>query len=143
MGPRRAGGAVTSGAGDRGRGVRAVARLALALLLIACAEESTVPKNPSIAGSWSGDAVAGQVRFSATFTQDGEAVGGTGEFTSPLGSGPFTVVGTLVGANVELTLTSAEFGTTTYSGRFTSADRIEGNLDAPNFSDIELALERE
>lgn len=113
------------------------------LALLACAEEPTVPENPSIAGRWSGSAVANQVRFQATFTQAGDVVGGTGHFTSPLGSGPFTVTGRLIGVEVELSLTSAEFGETTYVGRFTRADRIEGHLEAPSYSMLNLALERE
>ena len=121
--------------------------LAVTLVTAACgsdADRSTGPNEThSIAGSWAGSAVLGQVRFAATFQQNGEAVTGTGDFTSPLGSGPFEIAGEVRGDSVELTLASSQFGAGIYRGRFTSADRISGSLDAPNFSDLQLTLERQ
>ena len=106
----------------------------------ACDRDSASPESPSIAGSWSGSAALGAVQFEADFTQDGETVGGTGGFSSPLGSGPFTISGTLQGRDVQLTLISSQFGVTTFAGRFTGANTIEGTLSNPDF---DLTLERD
>lgn len=117
-------------------------RLAVLLALvatIACGTDATAPLSPSIAGRWEGSAALGTVRFEATFTQSGEAVGGTGQFTSPLGSGPFTVTGTVRGQDVQLVLVSSEFGGTSYAGRFTGANTITGRLQDP---DLELKITR-
>lgn len=116
---------------------------ACALLLIgatACDKDIASPENPSIAGRWSGSKLMGLLEFSADFTQDGETVGGTGEFSSPDGSGPFTISGTLRGRDVQLTLISQRYGVTTFVGRFTGANTIEGTLQNP---DIDLTLERD
>ena len=102
-----------------------------------------VGPDPSIAGRWHGSAYLGLVDFRATFTQAGDAVGGTGYFSSPDASDDFTVAGTLVEADVDIVLTSDELGATTFRGRFTAADRIEGTLDLQHRDDIELTLERE
>jgi hypothetical protein len=102
-----------------------------------------VPANPSIEGHWSGSASLGAIQFEATFAQDGEAVSGTGDFGTPLGGGPFTAEGTLIGSAVELTLTSDELGNATYSGRFVSRDRISGRLTAEGFGERELVLNRD
>ena len=120
--------------------------LLLALLLsaaVACGDDSPVGTDPSIAGDWSGSAAFGAVQFSATFEQDGSAVVGSGDFATPLGSGPFVATGTVIGTAVDLTLVSAEFGTSRYLGTFVSRDRIEGHLDADAYSDLELALVRD
>lgn len=107
--------------------------LLIAATLAACRDrDATAPAAPSIAGQWSGSARLGLVRFQASFTQSGDTVGGTGEFTSPRGSGPFTITGTVRGQNVELVLVSTEFGVTTYIGRFTGANTIEGDLQNPD-----------
>lgn len=77
--------------------LRAVlAIVAIGSSAIACSGDSPTEGTWPIAGRWSGTAVFGTVRFSATFTQNGEIVGGSGTFTSPLGSGPFTVAGQVV-----------------------------------------------
>jgi hypothetical protein len=135
----------TRAASRRRRRRGSLVALFLFVALAACGGggESTAPATPSIAGHWKGSALLGQVQFEATFTQAGEVVGGNGEFTSPLGSGPFTVAGTLRGQDVELGLTSTEFGATTYTGRFVTSDRITGHLEAPGYSDLELTLERD
>ena len=115
-----------------------------ALALAACGgKDAAAPANPKIAGHWKGTAAVNSVRFEATFTQAGSAVGGSGQFTSPLGSGPFTVTGALTGANVALELTSTEFGATTYVGRFAGADRIVGHITAAAYGDIDLTLDRD
>ena len=98
--------------------------------------------SPSIAGEWTGTAKAYTVHFSATFTQAGEAVGGHGRFSSPVGSGDFTVSGTLQGREVALLLTSREIGATAFTGQFTARDRIEGTLALPG-EDLDLTLERD
>lgn len=95
-----------------------------------------------IAGEWHGHAKAGLLQVGAIFTQKRDSVGGTGNFSSPLGSSNFTVTGTLTGAEVSLVLYSAELGSTTFKGRFTEADRIEGIVARPNEDDIELTLDR-
>jgi len=119
---------------------RAVVGVVLFACLAACDKDAVAPDNPSIAGHWSGSAYLGTVRFEATFTHDGESVGGTGHFTSPYGSGPFTVSGTVRGREVDLVLVSEEFGVTTYEGRFTGANTIEGDLQNP---DASLTIERD
>ena len=101
-----------------------------------------VGPNPVIAGSWSGTAKAGLVRFEATFTQTGDSVGGVGRFTSPIASDDFMVQGALTGAQVNLVLTSDELGATTFRGRFTRARRIVGILDLVAQDDLELTLNR-
>jgi hypothetical protein len=98
--------------------------------------------SPSIAGDWNGTAKAYTVQFSATFTQDGDAVGGAGHFSSPVASDDFTVSGTLAGREVSLLLTSSEIGTTSFIGRFTARDRIEGTLALPG-EDLDLTLDRD
>ena len=119
--------------------------LALCLAIVGCGGggESTGPHVRSIAGRWEGSAALGAVHFGATFTQTGGAVSGTGTFTSPLGSGPFTAAGTVMGDDVSLALTSADFGATTYIGRFTSATRIEGHLDDAAYGGLGLTLEKQ
>lgn len=120
---------------------RLAACLLLAFAASACGRDATAPESPSIAGRWSGSASFGLLRFEATFSQTGEAVSGTGEFSSPLGSGPFTISGTVVGRDVNLTLVSTEFGTSSYIGRFTGANTINGTLQNPNY-DLELKRDR-
>ena len=119
---------------------RAVVGALLFSSLAGCDKDPTAPENPSIAGHWSGSKYLGAVQFEATFMQDGEAVGGTGYFTSPEGSGPFTISGTVRGQEVDLVLVSQEFGVTTYKGRFTGANTIEGDLQNP---DVSLTIERD
>ena len=120
-----------------------VALAATVVALLACGKDAAAPDNPQIAGHWKGDAAFSTVRFEATFTQTGSAVGGAGQFTSPLGSGPFTVAGQLTGADVALNLTSSEFGATTYVGRFSGPDRIIGHITASSYGDIDLTLDRD
>ena len=98
--------------------------------------------NPDIAGDWSGSAYAYTVRFDATFTQEGQAVGGNGHFSSPIASGNFIVTGTLAGVEVNLILNSAELGATAFRGRFTAADRIEGTFDPGGSYETRLTLDR-
>ena len=118
--------------------------LALALASApACSKDAAAPANPRIAGHWTGSAALSTVRFEATFTETGGTVGGTGQFSSPLGSGPFTVNGTLAGANVTLNLTSTEFGATTYVGRFSGDNHIIGRLDGGSLGNIDLTLDRD
>jgi hypothetical protein len=117
--------------------------MACALLVtasVACSRDAAAPENPSIAGRWSGSEMLGLVDFEANFTQDGETVGGTGEFSSPDGGGPFTISGTVRGRDVQLTLVSTQYGVTTFIGRFTGANTIEGSLQNP---DLDLKLERD
>ena len=106
-------------------------------------KDAAAPDNPQIAGHWAGSAALSTVHFEATFTQNGGDVGGSGQFTSPLGSGPFTVNGHLTGADVTLDLTSTEFGATTYVGRFSGPDRIVGHITASGYGNIDLTLERD
>jgi hypothetical protein len=124
----------------RALGIWRTAACALLLAAAACDRDAASPDDPSIAGHWSGSAYLGAVDFQATFTQDGEVVGGTGEFSSPDGGGPFTISGTLRGRDLQLTLASAQYGITTFSGRFTGANTIEGELSNP---DLDLTLERD
>ena len=129
----------------RVRRTRRWAALLLALSLAACHGDGGGPVglDPSLTGHWSGTAKAHTVHFSADFTQRGQAVTGTGDFSSPLGGGPFTVAGTVSGANVDLALTSAELGATSFKGHFTAAHRVEGTLDLPGDSDLDLTLDRD
>jgi len=128
----------------RSRVVHRCAAIAFLTLAAGCKGDGggAVGPNPVIAGSWSGTAKAGLVRFAATFTQSGDSVGGVGRFTSPLASDDFTVHGTLAGAEVNLVLTSDELGATTFRGRFTRARRIVGILDLVAQDDLELTLYR-
>jgi hypothetical protein len=118
--------------------------LAVALPTCESGDEPTAPVvSGQIAGHWSGSAEFG-VRFTADFTQEGSAVSGSGSFTSPVGSGPFTITsGQVDGATVSLALSSPDFGTATYTGRFVTADRITGRLTAPSFGQIVLTLDRD
>lgn len=102
-----------------------------------------VGPDPVIAGRWTGTAKAYTVQFTANFTQAGDQVGGTGRFSSPIASGDFTVTGTLVGRDVDLVLTSAELGATSFIGRFTAADRIEGTFDPNGSYELDLTLDRD
>jgi len=121
--------------------LRAWVGVFLVAAVSACGDDDVMaPENPSIAGHWSGSAMLSTVRFEATFTHVGETVGGTGQFNSPYGSGPFTISGTVRGQDVDLILVSEEFGMTTYDGRFTGANTIEGDLRNP---DISLKIERD
>ena len=127
------------------RSVFASLPFALALVFAtACGKDAAAPPaNPQIAGHWSGTAAVGTVRFEATFTESGGAVGGSGQFTSPLGSGPFTVDGRVAGADVTLNLTSTQFGVTTYVGRFSGNNRIVGHLTDASYGNIDLTLNRD
>lgn len=109
----------------------------------ACGKDAAAPANPQIAGHWSGTAALSTVRFEATFTEAAGAVGGSGQFTSPLGSGPFTVDGRLTGSDVSLNLTSTQFGVTTYVGRFSGDNRIIGHLTDASYGNIDLTLNRD
>ncbi len=119
--------------------------LALAMLSsTGCGKDAAAPPaNPQIAGHWSGSAALSTVRFEATFTESAGAVGGSGQFTSPLGSGPFTVDGRLTGSDVTLNLTSTQFGVTTYVGRFSGDNRIIGHLTDASYGNIDLTLNRD
>lgn len=118
--------------------------LATVLLGSACRDSGgPVGPDPVIAGDWSGSAYAFTVRFDATFTQSGQAVGGNGHFSSPIASGDFVVTGTLVDDDVNLVLTSTELGATAFRGRFTGADRIEGTFDPSGSYETRLTLYRE
>ena len=99
--------------------------------------------NPVIAGDWSGSAFFFTVRFDATFTQDGQAVGGNGHFSSPIASGDFVVTGTVIGREVDLVLNSAELGATAFRGHFTAADRIVGTFDPGGRYETDLTLNRD
>lgn len=99
--------------------------------------------NPVLAGNWSGTAKAGLVRFRATFTGASEAIGGAGHFTSPIASDDFSVQGTVTGTTVSLILTSSELGATTFIGRFTGADRVEGILDLGGGDKLALTIFRD
>ena len=123
-------------------GRRAAFLAALALPLACKGDGGPAGPKPSIAGAWSGSAYVGLVDFRATFTQAGDAVGGTGHFSSPRGSDDFTVSGTLSGQDVDLVLTSDTYGATSFRGRFTGADRIEGTLTLPD-DDVDLTIDRE
>ena len=74
----------------------------LALLLIlgnACGDENATGPTASIAGRWAGTAALGAARYEVTLTQSGEDVMGSGSFSSPVGSGPFTVTGRVSGSD--------------------------------------------
>ena len=121
-----------------------LAVLALVLVLSgACADANPTDPPASITGRWAGSAALGAVRYEVTLTQSGEDVAGTGSFTSPVGSGPFTVTGRVTGLDVELRLVSGTLGSTTYVGRFDGPNRIVGHLEHPTYLDLELALERQ
>ena len=119
-------------------------RLLLVVAVLACKGDGGGPvgPDPSLDGRWSGSAKVGLLDFEATFEQEGDAVTGTGEFSSPLGGDDFTAVGTVTGIEVRLTLTSSEYGVSTYVGRFVAANRVTGTLDAPQYSDLELTIDR-
>ncbi len=127
------------------RCAEAVALAAFVILITLGCRDSGGPAGPepAIAGEWSGSAYAWSVRFDARFTQDGQEVGGTGHFSSPIESGDFTVTGTLVGRDVDLVLTSTELGATAFRGRFTGADRIEGTFDPEGSYETGLTLYRD
>jgi len=124
-----------------------VTTIAFALTIVSstgCGKDAAAPPvTPRIAGHWSGSAALSTVRFSATFTESGGAVGGNGQFSSPLGSGPFTVDGRLTGSDVTLNLTSTQFGVTTYVGRFSGDNRIIGHLTDASYGNIDLTLNRD
>ena len=126
-------------------GRRVVGIAAIALLAGACKGDGGGPvsANPSIAGRWTGSAKLGLVDFRADFTQSGDSVGGQGSFSSPLGGSDFAVAGVIKGGDVELVLTSATIGATTFRGRFVAANRIEGPLDRPDADDLDLTLDRQ
>jgi len=119
---------------------RAACLIIVATLAGCGSRDATAPSSPSIVGRWEGSAKFGTVHFEAAFTQTGESVGGTGQVRSLLGSTSFTVSGTVRGQEVELTLLSAEYGATTFAGRFTGANTISGRLGNP---DEELTIERD
>jgi hypothetical protein len=125
--------------------VRASAAALLALAAAAGCGRTDDPVGPttSITGRWTGHAQLNLLHFSATFTQNGEAVTGLGEFSSPIGSGPFSVTGSYVTPRVTLTLVSAELGTTGYEGTLSSANEINGRLTTPPYDGMELTLRRD
>lgn len=125
---------------------RALRRLVLvAAVAVACKGDGGGPvgPDPTLDGRWKGSAKLGLLDFSARFEQDGQEVTGTGKFSSPLGGDDFTATGTVVGIEVRLVLTSSEYGVSTYAGRFVAANRVEGRLDAPQYSDLELTIDRQ
>ena len=121
-----------------------LAVLSLVLVLSgACDDANPTDPPASITGRWAGSAALGAVRYEVTLTQSDEDVAGSGSFTSPVGSGPFTVTGHVTGFDVELQLVSGTLGSTTYLGTFDGANRIVGHLEHPTYSYLELALERQ
>ena len=120
-----------------------VASLAVVFATGCGKDTAAPPATPQIAGHWSGSAALSTVRIEATFTETAGAVGGSGQFTSPLGSGPFTVDGRVTGADVSLNLTSTQFGVTTYVGRFSGDNRIIGHLTDASYGNIDLTLNRD
>ena len=136
----------SSGPGSAQRRVRFFAAwIALVLCASACKGDGGGPVGPDpvITGRWTGTAKAYTVHFSADFTQTGDAVGGSGRFSSPIASGDFVVSGTLSGREVDLVLTSEELGATIFRGRFTAADRIEGTFDPNGSYELDLTLDRD
>ena len=125
--------------------IRSIVMLMLVATFLGCGGDGGGPvaANPVIAGDWTGSAHFFTVRFDATFTQDGQAVGGDGHFSSPIASGDFLVTGTLVGRAVDLVLNSDELGATVFRGRFTAADRIEGTFDPSGRYEMPLTLKRD
>lgn len=126
--------------------LRRLALLVAIALPLACGKGDgggPVGPEPSLTGTWRGSAKLGALDFVAQFQQvDGNVVG-TGAFSSPLGGDDFTAVGTSIGGQVRLTLTSSEYGVSTYNGRFVAANRVTGKLDAPQYSDLELTIDRQ
>ena len=121
-----------------------LAALSLVLVLSgACDDANPTDPPASITGRWAGSAALGALRYEVTLTQSEEDVAGTGSFTSPVGSGPFTVTGRVTGSDVELRLVSGTLGSTTYLGTFDGPNRIVGHLEHPTYSDLELALDRQ
>lgn len=122
---------------------RQFASLVVSVLLLAgCGEDDTVaPANPSIAGRWTGSAELGAVQFEATFTQSGETVNGTGRVSYLGSSDDFTATGTVRGQDVALTLLTTDNVMSGYTGRFTGANTIKGNLDPPGRT-IEIKRDR-
>jgi len=136
----------------RSRRTRSTPLRALTALLCALAgaaaggcghKDGPVGPETSLTGHWSGHAQLNLLHFSATFTQNGREVSGLGDFSSPIASGPFTVVGTFETPRVTLTLVSAELGSTGYAGTLTSANEISGRLTTPPYDGMELTLRRE
>lgn len=131
------------------RARRSLRRLALCALLVTasagCKGDGGGPVglDPDITGRWTGRARAYTVQFAANFTHAGDAVGGSGSFSSPLASGDFVVSGTLRGREVDLVLTSDELGATAFIGRFVAADRIEGTFDPNGSYELDLTLDRD
>jgi hypothetical protein len=122
--------------------LRPLALVVALLASAACHHVEALGPDPVIAGQWHGHAKVGLLQVDANFTQNGDSVGGTGSFSSPLGGSDFTVTGTLTGAQVSLVLYSAELGSTTFVGRFTEANRIVGIVARPNADDLDLTLDR-
>lgn len=106
-------------------------------------KDDPVSASTTVTGRWTGHAQLNLLHFSATFTQNGREVSGLGDFSSPIGSGPFTVVGTFDSPRLTLTLVSAELGTTGYEGTLSSANEINGRLTTPPYDGMELTLRRE
>ena len=119
--------------------------VALVLCASGCKGDGGGPvgPDPDITGRWTGTAKAYTVHFSADFTRAGDAVGGSGSFSSPIASGDFVVSGTVSGRDVDLVLTSEELGATVFRGRFTASDRIEGTFDPNGSYELDLTLDRD
>src|SRR5919109_3971588 len=121
-----------------------VSVLSLVLVLSgACGDENPTSPPESITGRWAGSAGLGAVSYEVNLTQTGQDVSGTGSFTSPVGSGPFTVTGRVTATGVELLLVSQTLGSTTYVGTFDGPNRIVGHIEHPLYSNLELVLERQ
>ena len=103
--------------------------ISAALLSAACHKDSTGPAG-ALDGSWSGS-VPG-ISMSATFTDHGGAVAGSGEFTgSSIASPPidFNAVGTDDGSSFSVTLTATgRSGSVSFSGTVTNSTTLTGTL---------------
>lgn len=106
--------------------MRRFALLALTFAL-ACGD-STGPRIPSVAGSWSGSIQvqgAGTTTFTATLAQSGGTLTGTGGFS---GVTNWPITGTVTSGNIVAFEyeTGHASGSTRFEGTLTSASRLDG-----------------
>ena len=122
-----------------------VVLLAVSLLALpAC--DSGGNEDPAIEGQWSGTAnVDGAtVTFDATFNNSGGEVSGNGTLDLAGESYSTEVSGTYSYPNVSLTLTTEEFTDLNFSGDMSEdGQRIDGQLNGSEISDVEITLTRD
>lgn len=111
--------------------------LGCALVVSSC---SSSPSSPDVTGYWAGS--AGNVSLNLTLTQTGQSVTGNGVLVINSSQFGLAASGSMIGANLDLTLASPGYQSAGYSGTL-SGKTLDGSLIASGFSGSTLDLAKQ